>query len=121
MRAPAGPPHPRRESGLRFDLMYVSLSATDPRYAGDRLLRLARARPRWQEQAHEPPGSFFPHRMALVAWELAARSGLWSPLLFPSLAEDRYELALLSRPTAMEAWHSLYGRSAVLPWGGRGS
>src|SRR5712664_804494 len=46
----------------------------------------------------------------LVAWELAARSGLWSPLLFPSLASIAYEFGLLlSRADRlMEAWHSLY-------------
>jgi len=53
---------------------------------------------------------FFLIGLALVAWELAARSGLWSPLLFPSLASIAYELGLLlSRADRlMEAWHSLY-------------
>ncbi len=48
--------------------------------------------------------------LALVAWELAARSGLWSPLLFPSLASIAHELGLLlSRADRlMEAWYSLY-------------
>src|ERR1700751_72427 len=46
----------------------------------------------------------------LLAWELAARSGLWSPLLFPSLASIAHELGLLlSRADRlMEAWYSLY-------------
>src|SRR5436853_7149593 len=46
----------------------------------------------------------------LVAWELAARSGLWSPLLFPSLGSIAHELGLLlSRADRlMEAWYSLY-------------
>ena len=48
--------------------------------------------------------------LALVAWELAARSGLWSPLLFPSLARIAHELGLfLSRADRLsEAWYSLY-------------
>ncbi len=46
---------------------------------------------------------------ALLAWELAARSGLWSPLLFPSLAKIGHELvAFFSRPESiLEAWTSL--------------
>jgi ABC-type nitrate/sulfonate/bicarbonate transport system permease component len=32
--------------------------------------------------------------LALLAWELAARSGLWSPLLFPPLGKILHELAL---------------------------
>ena len=53
---------------------------------------------------------FFLVGLALVAWELAARSGLWSPLLFPSLASIAHELGLLlSRADRlMEAWYSLY-------------
>ena len=53
---------------------------------------------------------FFLIGLALVAWELAARSGLWSPLLFPSLASIAHELGLLlSRADRlMEAWYSLY-------------
>jgi NitT/TauT family transport system permease protein len=53
---------------------------------------------------------FFLIGLALVAWEVAARSGLWSPLLFPSLASIAHELGLLlSRADRlMEAWHSLY-------------
>jgi ABC-type nitrate/sulfonate/bicarbonate transport system permease component len=36
---------------------------------------------------------------ALVAWEVASRSGLWSPLLFPSLGKIGRELALFfTRP-----------------------
>ena len=48
--------------------------------------------------------------MVLAAWELAARSGLWSKLLFPSLVNIGQELALFfTRPTSlMEAWTSLY-------------
>lgn len=47
--------------------------------------------------------------LALV-WELAARSGLWSPLIFPSLASIAHELGqFLVRPERlMEAWTSLY-------------
>jgi NitT/TauT family transport system permease protein len=46
----------------------------------------------------------------LAAWELAARSGLWSPLVFPSLERIGREFALfLSRPEGwMQAWVSLY-------------
>src|SRR5712691_11741454 len=46
----------------------------------------------------------------LLAWEVAARSGLWSPLLFPSLASIAYELGQLLFRTdrLMEAWYSLY-------------
>jgi ABC-type nitrate/sulfonate/bicarbonate transport system permease component len=45
----------------------------------------------------------------LVAWEAAARSGLWSPLLFPSLGRIGGELAsFLSKPESLgEAWVSL--------------
>ena len=47
--------------------------------------------------------------LALLAWELAARSGLWSPLLFPPLEKIFSELiAFLSRgESLMEAWISL--------------
>src|SRR5882672_1804669 len=46
----------------------------------------------------------------LLAWEVAARSGLWSPLLFPSLAKIGYELArfVLQSEGLMEAWTSLH-------------
>src|SRR5688572_12630783 len=46
---------------------------------------------------------------ALAIWEAAARSGLWSPLLFPSLTRIFKELVLfLSSSTALlEAWVSL--------------
>ncbi len=67
---------------------------------------------------------FFLIGLALVAWELAARSGLWSPLLFPSLASIAYEfgLFLFRADRLMEAWYSLYralggmlmGRSAFV-------
>jgi len=48
--------------------------------------------------------------VALVAWEAAARSGLWSKLLFPSLVNIGTELAsfLTSGTYLMEAWVSLY-------------
>jgi len=39
--------------------------------------------------------------IALAAWETAARSGLWSPLLFPSLARIAGELALFFTRTEM--------------------
>ena len=47
---------------------------------------------------------------ALLAWELAARSGLWSPLLFPSLARIGGEFfAFATRiDRLLEAWVSLY-------------
>ena len=38
---------------------------------------------------------------ALLAWEAAARSGLWSPLLFPSLAKIFHELVLFFTKSAM--------------------
>ena len=46
----------------------------------------------------------------LLTWETAARSGLWSPLLFPPLEKIGRELLLfLSRPESLlEAWVSLY-------------
>ena len=46
----------------------------------------------------------------LALWELAARSGLWSKLLFPSLVNIGRELALFFTRDAslMEAWTSLY-------------
>jgi len=47
--------------------------------------------------------------VALIAWEAAARSGLWSKLLFPSLASIFRELILFVTNSAylMEAWVSL--------------
>jgi NitT/TauT family transport system permease protein len=46
---------------------------------------------------------------ALAAWELVARSGRWSPLLFPSLAKIGYELALFVSGSEglSQAWISL--------------
>jgi NitT/TauT family transport system permease protein len=46
----------------------------------------------------------------LVAWEAAARSGLWSPLLFPSLVKIGSEFAVFfATPERLhEAWVSLY-------------
>ena len=46
----------------------------------------------------------------LAAWEIAARSGLWSPILFPSLERIAREFWLfISQPDgAMQAWISLY-------------
>src|SRR5882762_4705286 len=46
----------------------------------------------------------------LLAWELAARSALWSPLLFPSLAKIGYEFArfVLQSEGLMETWTSLH-------------
>ena len=46
----------------------------------------------------------------LLAWEAASRSGLWNPLLFPSLVKISNELlAFFMRPESlMEAWISLY-------------
>jgi ABC-type nitrate/sulfonate/bicarbonate transport system permease component len=47
---------------------------------------------------------------ALAAWELVARSGLWSPLLFPSLVKIGYELALFVSGSEglAQAWTSLH-------------
>ena len=47
--------------------------------------------------------------VALLAWEAAARSGLWSPLLFPSLEKIARELLgfFSSSDSLMEAWVSL--------------
>jgi ABC-type nitrate/sulfonate/bicarbonate transport system permease component len=46
---------------------------------------------------------------ALIAWELAAKSGLWSPLLFPPLEKIFGELVAFfsSGDSLMEAWISL--------------
>jgi ABC-type nitrate/sulfonate/bicarbonate transport system permease component len=46
----------------------------------------------------------------LVVWEAAARSGLWSKILFPSLGNIAQELLLFFTRSAslMEAWTSLY-------------
>jgi NitT/TauT family transport system permease protein len=48
--------------------------------------------------------------IALLAWEAAARSGLWSKLLFPSLASIFQEFILFFARSAslLEAWVSLY-------------
>jgi ABC-type nitrate/sulfonate/bicarbonate transport system permease component len=48
--------------------------------------------------------------VALLAWELVARSGQWSPLLFPSLANITQEFfQFVSRADRLlEAWVSLY-------------
>lgn len=48
--------------------------------------------------------------IALLGWEATARSGLWSPLVFPSLASIAHEFALfVSQPDRLaEAWTSLY-------------
>ena len=48
--------------------------------------------------------------LALLAWEIAARSGLWSPLLFPSLVRIGYEFIqfLVSGERLLEAWVSLH-------------
>ncbi len=47
---------------------------------------------------------------ALLAWEAAARSGLWSPLLFPSLERIFHELILFfsKSESLLQAWVSLY-------------
>jgi NitT/TauT family transport system permease protein len=46
----------------------------------------------------------------LVAWEAAARSGLWNKILFPSLVNIGQELVLFFTRTdsLMEVWTSLY-------------
>jgi NitT/TauT family transport system permease protein len=47
---------------------------------------------------------------ALLGWEAMARSGLWSPLLFPSLLAITHEFGqfLVSGERLLEAWVSLY-------------
>ncbi len=47
--------------------------------------------------------------IALLGWEAAARSGIWSPLLFPSLVNIGYELGqfLVTAERLHEAWVSL--------------
>ena len=47
--------------------------------------------------------------LAAFAWEAAARSGLWSPLLFPSLEKIFHELILFfsKSESLLEAWISL--------------
>lgn len=53
---------------------------------------------------------FFLIGLALIAWEIVARSGLWSPLIFPSLVKIGYELGqfLVNSARLHEAWVSLY-------------
>lgn len=48
--------------------------------------------------------------VAMALWEAAARSGLWSRLLFPSLASIAYELGqfLVTPERLHEAWVSLF-------------
>ncbi len=48
--------------------------------------------------------------VVLLAWEVAARSGLWSKLLFPSLVSIAYEFGvfLITPERLHEAWVSLY-------------
>ena len=96
------------ENSLRFDLMYVSLLAIAILgYAGDRLVRYSHRKPRLARAAGM---RFLFIGMALVAWEAAARSGLWSKILFPSLVNIGQELVLFFTRTAslMEVWTSLY-------------
>lgn len=47
---------------------------------------------------------------ALLGWEITARSGLWSPLLFPSLARIAYEFVqfVSQADRLMDVWYSLY-------------
>ena len=51
-----------------------------------------------------------PVLVVLALWEAAARSGLWSKLLFPSLVNIGYELAafVVAPERLHEAWVSLY-------------
>jgi ABC-type nitrate/sulfonate/bicarbonate transport system permease component len=48
--------------------------------------------------------------VAAAAWELAARSGLWSPIVFPSLVNVAHELVrfVSHLDGLLEAWISLY-------------
>ncbi len=48
--------------------------------------------------------------LILAAWEIAARSGLWSPILFPSLVKIGHEFwVFVSRPDGWwQTWTSLY-------------
>ncbi len=57
-----------------------------------------------------PLRSFILLGLVLAAWELAARSGLWNPLLFPSLVSIAQEFGRLvaSAGGLHEAWVSLY-------------
>ena len=94
------------ENSLRFDLMYVSLvTIAILGYAGDRLVRFAHSRLlAWQQPARDSSDDFCPSSWWVQhssTWEAAARSGLWSPLLFPSLAKIFSELALFFTKTEM--------------------
>jgi ABC-type nitrate/sulfonate/bicarbonate transport system permease component len=48
--------------------------------------------------------------LALAAWEITARSGLWSPILFPPLERIGHQLWLfISRPEGfVQTWTTLY-------------
>ena len=57
-----------------------------------------------------PLRSFILLGLVLVAWEAAARSGLWNPLLFPSLVNigDEFVRFVAGVDGLREAWISLY-------------
>jgi len=57
-----------------------------------------------------PLRSFILLGLVLAAWEAAARSGLWNPLLFPSLASigDEFVRFVAGAAGLREAWISLY-------------
>src|SRR5258708_33766750 len=48
--------------------------------------------------------------IALAAWEIAARSGLWSPILFPSLTRigDQFWLFVSQPDGFTQTWTTLY-------------
>ncbi|HUQ76181.1 MAG TPA: ABC transporter permease [Burkholderiales bacterium] len=54
--------------------------------------------------------AFIPIAVLLIAWEIAARSGMWSKIVFPSLVNIGREFGLFfARPDAWEqVWTSLY-------------
>lgn len=112
------------EAGLRFDLMYVAIVAVAVRLR-ERPARAPGAPPRARVAGgHEGMSDRTRAALAvaaaarrlvligtiLLAWEIAARSGAFSPLLVPSLAKIGREFWLLAlRPESlMEAWHSIY-------------
>ena len=80
------------ENSLRFDLMYVSLVAIAILGYAARPAAVRRAQARARLAGRAGMSRLMPLLIvipALIAWEAASRSGLWSPLLFPLAGEDR--------------------------------
>src|SRR5438445_3765463 len=113
MRAPGWPPHPRRGEwpALR---PHVRIAR---QHRHPRLRRRSPAAPRAPAGARLAGAGcmirllpFVLLAAVLLGWAVAARSGLWSPLLFPSLVSIAHELGLLlSRADRLiDAWYSLY-------------